>query len=125
MFSSHKFDRLFWFTLVFLAWLKPFSHAENESREVLWNKAITEFEAKHYSSADKEALHHHRIATEITVVVSGRVRMFGRDWGAGSIVVAEPSDATDFEALADTTVVVVKLPSVAGDKHPGAAKADA
>ncbi|MFO1161095.1 MAG: hypothetical protein U1E60_19795 [Reyranellaceae bacterium] len=80
-----------------------------------------EVAVKRYDAADKETLHHHRIATEITVVVSGRVRMFGRDWEAGSIVIAEPSDATDFEALADTTIVVVKLPSITGDKYPGAA----
>lgn len=78
-----------------------------------------EVAVRHYSAADRETMHHHRIATEITVVVTGRVRMFGRDWEASSIVVAEPNDATEFEALADTTIVVVKLPSAPGDKYPG------
>jgi hypothetical protein len=79
-----------------------------------------EVAVRHYAASDRETMHHHRIATEITVVVTGRVRMFGHDWEAGSIVVAEPNDATEFEALADTTVVVVKLPSAPGDKYPGA-----
>lgn len=79
-----------------------------------------EVAVRHYAANDKETVHHHRIATEITVVVSGQVRMFDRAWDAGSIIVAEPNDATAFEALADTTVVVVKLPSAPGDKYPGA-----
>lgn len=78
-----------------------------------------EVAVRHYAANEQETVHHHRIATEITVIVSGRVRMFGRAWEAGSIIVAEPNDATDFEALAATAVVVVKLPSAPGDKYPG------
>ena len=43
--------------------------------------------------------------------------MFERVFGAGEIIVAEPGDATAFEALSDCTIVVVKTPSVSGDKY--------
>lgn len=73
---------------------------------------------KHYRAGDAEARHVHRIATETTLIVSGRVRMEGACYGAGDIIRLEPGDATDFLALEDTITVVVKLPSVIGDKYP-------
>ena len=72
---------------------------------------------KHYAAGDAEAAHVHRIATEITAIVSGRVRMCGDEWTAGDILTIEPGEATDFLALTDTVTVVVKLPSVPNDKH--------
>lgn len=74
-----------------------------------------------YKAGDKEPLHHHKVATEITVVLSGRAVMFGRTWEDGDIITIEPGEATAFEALTDVTTVVVKLPSVVGDKYLGRA----
>lgn len=72
---------------------------------------------RHYAAGDKEAWHYHKVATEITVVVSGRVRMCGGEHGPGAILVIEPGEGTDFEALTDAVTTVVKLPSVRGDKY--------
>ena len=76
---------------------------------------------KSYSAGDREDEHHHKVATELTLIVSGDVRMLGRTWSAGDIVTIEPGEATAFEALTDTITVVVKLPSAAGDKYLGPA----
>lgn len=81
--------------------------------------AACEVAVKYYKVGDNEPLHHHRVATEITVVVSGSVRMCNRFWGTGDVIVLEPNDATSFEALADSVTVVVKLPSLPGDKFFG------
>ncbi len=78
-----------------------------------------EVAVKHYRAGESEDTHHHKVATELTVIVSGRVRMSGEEFGAGEIVRIGPGTATDFAALTDTTTVVVKLPCVAGDKYPG------
>jgi hypothetical protein len=51
------------------------------------------------------------------MIVSGQVKMNGRVFAAGDIVVLKPGEATDFEALTDTTTTVVKLPSAKGDKY--------
>lgn len=75
---------------------------------------------KNYLAGEREDLHHHKVATEVTAIVSGRVRMFGQEWGSGAILTVEPGEATCFEALEDSVTVVVKLPSVSGDKYPGA-----
>lgn len=74
-----------------------------------------------YRAGEKEGLHHHKLATEITLVFSGRVRMCGREWGPGDIIVVEPGEATDFEALTDAVNVVVKTPGAANDKYLGEA----
>lgn len=79
-----------------------------------------EVAVKHYRAGDHEPEHHHRVAIELTVIVTGRVRMSGQEFGAGQIVRIPPGDSTDFTALEDTITAVVKLPSVAGDKYPGA-----
>lgn len=78
-----------------------------------------EVAVKSYRAGQREDLHHHRIATEVTLIVSGTVRMVGREWSAGDIVVLEPGDATDFEAITDATNVVVKTPGALNDKYPG------
>jgi hypothetical protein len=76
-----------------------------------------EVACKHYKTGDHDAAHVHRIATEVTLIASGRVRMNGRVLVAGDIVILDPGDATDFTALEPTTTVVVKMPSVLGDKY--------
>ena len=40
----------------------------------------------------------------------------------GDIIVIEPNEASDFEALEDTISVVVKMPCVLDDKYLGEAK---
>jgi len=75
-----------------------------------------EVAVKSYKAGEKEDAHFHKIATEITLILSGRVRMAGKEWGAGDIIVLEPGDCTDFEALTDAVNVVVKTPGALNDK---------
>jgi hypothetical protein len=77
-----------------------------------------EVACKHYEAGASEVAHMHRVATELTLVAAGRVTMNGRTFTAGDIIVLEPGEATDFRAVERTTTVVVKMPSVAGDKYP-------
>lgn len=77
-----------------------------------------EVAVKSYVQGQSEPAHVHRIATELTVIITGRVRMAGQDWCAGDIVTLEPNEETDFLALTDALTVVVKTPSLAGDKYP-------
>ena len=83
----------------------------------LYRTNDVEVAVKRYKPGDYDAAHFHKIATEITVVVSGRVRMNSVEYGAGDIIVMEPGDVTDFEALTDVVNVVVKLPGANNDKY--------
>lgn len=76
-----------------------------------------EVAVKTYKKGDSEVEHYHKIATEITVVISGTVEMFKQIWQAGDIVVVEPGDATAFRALEDSVNVVVKIPGANNDKY--------
>jgi hypothetical protein len=74
---------------------------------------------KRYVTGQREELHYHKVATEITLIVSGKVKMMDLTYGDGDIVVLEPGTPTDFEALTDVVSVVVKIPGVLGDKYLG------
>lgn len=76
-----------------------------------------EVSVKSFKKGEREEAHYHKIATEITVVVVGKVRMFSKTWGSGEIIIAEPGDKTDFEALIDSVLTVVKIPGVLNDKY--------
>jgi quercetin dioxygenase-like cupin family protein len=76
-----------------------------------------EVAVKSYTAGTIEPKHYHKLAPEVTLIVSGEVRMNDAQYGAGDIILIEPGEATDFEALSDVTTVVVKLPSIAGDKY--------
>lgn len=76
-----------------------------------------EVAVKSYQAGDYEEKHYHKIATEITVIIKGKVRMFGHEFKEGDIITAEPGDVTDFLALEDATNVVVKIPGVNNDKY--------
>ena len=76
-----------------------------------------EVAVKSYKQGDREGKHYHKIATEITVIVKGKVKMFNNVYREGDIVVVEPREATSFEALEDTINAVVKLPGANNDKY--------
>lgn len=72
---------------------------------------------KYYKEGDYEELHHHKIATEITTIVEGSVRMNNHTYTKGDIIVLEPNEASDFLALSDCITAVVKIPSAKNDKY--------
>ena len=79
-----------------------------------------EVAVKKYKAGDYDPAHHHKVATEITVITDGEVRMNGVIYKAGTILVIEPNTPTDFLALTDVTTTVVKYPGANNDKYPGA-----
>lgn len=84
-----------------------------------FNTKECEVAVKRYKKGDYEDFHHHRIATELTVIIAGKVKMNGVIHMTGDVIKIEPKEGTDFEVLEDTINVVVKIPSVAGDKYIG------
>jgi len=76
-----------------------------------------EVAVKYYQKGDGESGHYHKIATEYTMIVTGSVRMSGEIYNAGDIIEIKPGEITDFEALEESSTVVVKIPCVKGDKY--------
>ncbi|WP_372768511.1 cupin domain-containing protein [Pseudoalteromonas sp.] len=83
----------------------------------LFKTQDVEVAVQQFKKGDKEASHCHKIATEITMIVKGQARMKGMIISEGEIVKIPPGEYTDFEAIEDTTTVVVKLPGALNDKY--------
>ncbi len=83
----------------------------------LYKTDDVEVAVKNYKAGERDETHYHKIATEITIISDGKVRMNGTIYGSGDIITIEPGEATDFEALEDTITTVVKIPCVKDDKY--------
>jgi len=83
-----------------------------------------EVAVKEYAEGEYEEVHYHKVATEITVIISGLVKMNGVEYKSGDIVTILPFESTDFEALKDTVTTVIKHPGVKNDKYLGKIKDD-
>lgn len=83
----------------------------------LYKTNACEVAVKIYKQGDREQKHFHKVATEITVIIKGRVKMFEKIFSEGDIVVIAPGEATAFEALEDSITAVVKIPGVNHDKY--------
>lgn len=83
----------------------------------LYKTLDVEFAVQKFSKGDFESSHYHKIATEITVIVSGKARMNGTVVVSDDVVVIRPGESTDFEAIEDTVTAVVKVPGALNDKY--------
>ena len=78
---------------------------------------VCEVAIKKYKANDFESKHHHKIATEITIIISGKVKMNGVEFGPDDIITIEPNESTDFLAMEDTVTCCVKIPGALNDKY--------
>jgi len=76
-----------------------------------------EVAVKRYDAGDYEEKHHHKISTEITVIIEGEVEMNGTKYTKDDIITIQPNESTDFKCITDVVTVVVKTPSVNNDKY--------
>ncbi|MCK4784323.1 MAG: cupin domain-containing protein [Desulfobacteraceae bacterium] len=83
----------------------------------LYKTNDVEVGVKRYNAGDYEDYHYHKVATEITVIISGEVELNNVRYGAGDIIVIEPGEGTDFRAVTETVNVVVKIPGANNDKY--------
>lgn len=61
--------------------------------------------------------HYHKVATEYNVLVSGKMVIQGKELNSGDVFVFSPGDIADPIFLEDCSVLVVKVPSIIGDKY--------
>lgn len=76
-----------------------------------------EVAVKYYKEGDHEASHHHKVATELTLILEGKVKMNNKEYGKDTIIEILPGQSTDFTALTNVTTVVVKYPGAIDDKY--------
>lgn len=76
-----------------------------------------EFGIKVYRQGDKDNKHFHKVADEFTVIISGKFKVNGEICQNGEIIWFQPYDISDFECLEEGSTVIIKVPSVKGDKY--------
>jgi mannose-6-phosphate isomerase-like protein (cupin superfamily) len=76
-----------------------------------------EVAVKRYNAGNYEEKHHHKISTEITVIIEGEVEMNGTKYIKDDIITIQPNESTDFKCITDVVTVVVKTPSANNDKY--------
>jgi mannose-6-phosphate isomerase-like protein (cupin superfamily) len=88
-------------------------------KPTILNTSDFEIAIKRYKAGDSESIHHHKIATEYTVIVEGEVMMNDSKYKTNDIITIQPNERTNFICLTDVVTVVVKTPSVKNDKYNG------
>jgi quercetin dioxygenase-like cupin family protein len=76
-----------------------------------------EVAAKTHKKGEIWPRHTHKIATEINVLISGKMTIQGIELNAGDIFTIYPNEISDPIFLEDCFVIVVKIPSVIKDKY--------
>lgn len=84
---------------------------------VAYSTKDVEVAYKEYLAGDYDSSHYHKIATEVTLIVYGKVEMNGIIYNKGDIITIEPDETTDFKAIENSATVVVKLPGANNDKY--------
>ncbi|MDD4981570.1 MAG: hypothetical protein WC329_03215 [Candidatus Omnitrophota bacterium] len=79
----------------------------------------TEFEVavKSEKAGARVNKHFHKVASEITLVVRGIIRLNKKNFAKGDIIVIGPGEAVDYRVVKDAVTVIVKVPSVQKDKY--------
>lgn len=78
-----------------------------------------EIAVKWFKAGESEPLHKQNTATEITVVITGQIRLGGEIFSKGDVITIPPGEFTEFESITDSTLVCVKTPSLPNDKVLG------
>ena len=63
------------------------------------------------------APHYHKEATEVTFVIRGILSLNGEQFYDGDIAVVRPGEMVTPEFITDVELIVIKTPSVPGDKY--------
>ncbi len=76
-----------------------------------------EFGVQYFKSGQKHEKHVHKIAREITVIVSGKFTINGKSIEQGDVIIVEAGEPADFTCIEDGAAAIIKTPSVMGDKY--------
>lgn len=70
-----------------------------------------------YAEGHLERAHLHKVALEITYIISGSAKFNDEVFSANEIVKISPGEVVKFEAITQVTTLVVKTPSLPDDKY--------
>jgi quercetin dioxygenase-like cupin family protein len=71
---------------------------------------------KMHPKGEQWDIHYHRYVTEITLLISGSMKLQGKLLSSGDIFILEPYEIADPEFIEDCSIVCIKCPGITGDK---------
>jgi hypothetical protein len=75
-----------------------------------------EIGVKFFKAGDTEPSHMQRVATEITILGAGHVRIGSEFLNPGDVLIIPPLEFADFEAFEGGVLTCIKFPSLPNDK---------
>lgn len=72
---------------------------------------------KVHKQGEKWDSHYHKLSTEINYLIRGKMKIQERELNQGDIFVLNPCEIADPVFFEDCELIVVKVPSVIGDKY--------
>jgi quercetin dioxygenase-like cupin family protein len=72
---------------------------------------------KFHPKGEKWDVHYHKRSVEITYLIRGKMMIQGRELTSGDIFTIFPYEVANPVFLEDCEVVIIKTPSVVGDKY--------
>jgi len=72
---------------------------------------------KFHEKGERWDTHYHKIGTEINYLVKGKMVIQDKKLNEGDIFILKPYEIANPEFLEDCTVLIIKTPSVVGDKY--------
>jgi len=82
----------------------------------LFQNVHVEVGVKYFELGSTEPMHAQILATEITIIHNGRVRIGDLILESGEVLVILPGEFADFEALTSGSLTCIKFPSIPSDK---------
>lgn len=72
---------------------------------------------KYHKKGELWDAHYHEIGLEINLMISGKMKTQGQILGPGDIFIISPGEVSAPEFLEDCKIIVIKSPSIPGDKY--------
>lgn len=72
---------------------------------------------KEHFKGEKWDTHYHKEGTEINLLIKGKMTIHGKELNSGDVFILNPYEIADPIFLENCKLVIVKTPSVPGDKY--------
>lgn len=71
---------------------------------------------KEHYKGEKWDTHYHKKGTEINLLIEGKMTLQDKELNSGDIFILEPYEVADPIFLEDCRLIIIKTPSIPGDK---------
>lgn len=83
----------------------------------IWRNPFFEMAHHNHKANDQTYKHYHKVTTELNYIVSGDIIVDGNNLTSGDIWIYEANDISDVTFLTDTSLIILRWPSIPSDKY--------